>query len=201
MPAVTLVVEGDTDVPFARKLLDAARLDVSTIIDMGGKPKLDRALAGYNAAAKHSGWFILRDLDQDAPCAPALVSSLLPTRSNLMCLRIPVRAIESWALGDSTQVAAFFKLREGAIPVSPELEPDPKRRLVDLVRKSTSKAIRDDCLPAAGASRKAGPGYEARLIEFGTEHWRLREAQKRCPSLQRCLQALRQLQEALAGKA
>src|SRR6187399_1019563 len=107
MTVVTLVVEGDTDVPFAKKILAAAGLRAELILDKGGKSGIDANIAGYNHAARFSPWFVLRDLDHDAACAPALVSLMLPEPEPLMCLRIPVRAVESWALGDAERLAAF----------------------------------------------------------------------------------------------
>lgn len=197
MHQVTLVVEGDTDIPFARKLLGAAGLGVRAVIDQGGKHNLDPQLPSYNAAAQYAGWFVLRDLDQDAACAPALRDKLLATPARCMCFRIPVRAIEAWALGDSQQLVSFLKVRASAIPHAPEDEVDPKRKLVDIARSSTNKRVREAFVPRPGAGRKAGPGYEASLIEFGHRHWRWREAAKRCPSLKSCLAALRKLRAEL----
>ena len=199
MYPVTLVVEGDTDVPFAEKVLRAAGLQLGTVIDTGGKARLDRQLAAYNAAARGSAWFVLRDLDQDAACAASLRDILLPERSRLMCFRIPVHAVEAWALGDYEKMASFLRVRVGQLPNEPELELDPKLSLVKIARKSTRSAIRDDMVPAPGRCRKIGPGYEARLIEFGAEHWRWQVAQKHCPSLKRCIAALRRLKKELEG--
>lgn len=199
-PSVTLVVEGDTDVPFAEKILGAAGLQTHTTIDSGGKPRLDKALPSYNAAARGSPWFVLRDLDSDAPCAPELLARLLPKPSTLMCFRVPVRAIEAWVLGDAEGLAKFLKVPETQVPAAPEEHPDPKRLLVSLAGRSTSSAIRRAFTPVSGARRKAGPGYEAYLIEFGLEHWRWQEAQKHCPSLKRCITSLRTLRARL-GKA
>lgn len=81
--------------------------------------------------------------------------------------------------------------------MAPEQELDPKRRLVEIAGKSTSKSVRTDFTPIAGGKRKAGPGYEASLIEFGSKHWRWREAQRRCPSLESCVAALRRLKKEL----
>jgi hypothetical protein len=166
-PSVTLVVEGDTDIPFARKILVAAGLSVSKIVDSGGKAKLDPALRGYNAAARHAGFFVRGDLDQDAPCPPTLVAGLLPQPSPYMCLRISGRAVEAWALGDSEQLAKHLRIREGAVPIQPEAASDPKQTLVRLAAKSTSASVRRDMCPQKGRKRKAGSGYEASLIDFG----------------------------------
>jgi hypothetical protein len=197
MHAVTLVVEGDTDVPFAKKILAAAGLTAKAIVDAGGKTRLDPQLSQYNQAARHSAWVVFRDLDQDAACAPELLQALLPQREAWMCLRIPVRAIEAWAMGDPDALAKHLKVRVGSLPLEPELEADPKRTIVNLAGKSTSSTIKRDLIPPPHAKRKAGPGYESSLIEFAQEHWRLREAQKRCPSLKRCIAALIRLRKEL----
>lgn len=190
---VTLVVEGDTDAPYAEQILRVAGLTIGKVIDAGGKDRIDPQLVAYNAAAQGSPWFVLRDLDQDAPCAPTLRQRLLPEPSRLMCLRIPVRAVEAWVLGDFDSIAAFLKVRPGRLPLEPENEVDPKQTLVNIARNSTSRSIRDDMVPAKGASRKVGPGYEARLIEFGTHHWQWQAAERHCPSLRRCVEAVRRL--------
>ncbi len=193
MHEVTLVVEGDTDIPFARKLLAAAGLGVRMVIDHAGKSNLDPQLPGYNAAAQYAGWFVLRDLDQDAACASVLRNQLLPTPARCMCFRIPVRALEAWVLGDAERLVTFLKVKRSSIPLLPEQESDPKRKLVDIAGTSSSKRVRQAFVPRPGAGRKAGPGYEASLIEFGHQHWRWREAEKRCPSLKSCLTALKRL--------
>lgn len=190
---VTLVVEGDTDIPYAKHILRVAGLGIGKVIDAGGKGRIDPQLQAYNAAAQGSPWMVLRDLDRDAACAPSLRAVLLPQPASLMCFRIPVRAVEAWALGDFDSLAAFLKVRPGRLPLEPEKELDPKQTLVNVARSSTSSSIRDDMVPARGASRTVGPGYEARLIEFGTDHWRWHEAEKHCPSLHRCIQAVRRL--------
>jgi hypothetical protein len=197
MHAVTLVVEGDTDIPFAKKVLAAAGLAAKSIVDAGGKTRLDRQLTKYNQAARHTPWVVFRDLDQDAACGPALVQALLPQCEAWMCLRIPVRAIEAWAMGDPEALAKHLKVRVGALPLEPELEVDPKRTIVTIASRSTSRTVKRDLIPPPHAKRKAGPGYEASLIEFGHEQWRLGEAQKRCPSLRRCVAALIRLRDEL----
>ncbi len=67
--SLALVVEGDTDLPVARKLAADAGLDVFTEMDAGGKFNIDAELDNYNGAAKGAPWFVLRDLDDDAQCA------------------------------------------------------------------------------------------------------------------------------------
>lgn len=72
--SLIVVVEGTTDMPVVRKVAALAgwELEPSTI-PARGKGQLDKDLPGYNAAAQGSPWFVLRDLDHDAPCPGALV--------------------------------------------------------------------------------------------------------------------------------
>jgi hypothetical protein len=193
---VTVVLEGDTDVPIARKILCASGLSAAKFIDCGGKDQLDSQLNGYNAAARFSPWLVMRDLDA-AECAPTLVQELLPEPSEYMCLRIPVRSVEAWILADQEGIARFLRVSKGQVPARPEELPKPKRALVDLARKSRKPTVVADMVPKEGMSRTTGPNYAGRLIEFGTELWSVDRAIPRSASLSRAVNALRRLAERL----
>jgi hypothetical protein len=75
---VTAVVEGTLDKAVLARIADWVNVPVGIVHVKGGKSLIDRRLASYNEAARLSPWIVLRDLDQDADCAPALVSSRLP---------------------------------------------------------------------------------------------------------------------------
>jgi hypothetical protein len=197
--SVIVAVEGDTDLPVARALLREAGLAATTEIDSGGKSRLDSRLPGYNAAARSVGWFVLRDLDHDADCPPALLRKLVGTVRPLMCLRIPVRALESWLMADGEMLARFLRVSRTAVPSFPDELPNPKLALVALARKSTKPGIRRAMVPPPQTNRPVGPEYEARLIEFGTHYWRLHAARKRSPSLESSIEALRRLRRRLGA--
>jgi hypothetical protein len=167
--SLIIAVEGTTDAPVVKKVAELAGWELaSPPIVKRGKAPLDEALRGYNAAAAGSPWFVLRDMDHDAPCPGALVAELLPEPKPLMCLRIAVRAVESWLMADAESLAVFLHVSPALVPGNPEREEDPKGAMVNLARRSTKPAIRKEMLPPAhGASRRTGPGYEGRLIEYG----------------------------------
>lgn len=197
MLTLTAVVEGDTDEPALRKTCALAGWQLGTVIDCRGKHRLDERLPRYLAAARHSPWLVLRDLDSDAFCAAALVQKLAPGGAGRLCLRVAVRAIESWALADDEQIEAFFKVPKGQIPVRPDTLTDPKATLVNLARRSTSRLIRTGMAPTGSASRRqVGSAYEALLIDFFTNRWRADFACRRSPSLARAVKALRDFKEA-----
>ncbi|MBX3184853.1 MAG: hypothetical protein KIT72_16145 [Polyangiaceae bacterium] len=190
---VALVVEGDTDLPYVRRLAADAGLSPWTEIDCGGKSQLDLELPGYNGAAHGSPWFVLRDLDNDAPCASALVASFDLPPAPWMCLRIAVREIEAWALADRKAIAQFFAVRPMAVPSDPDAEADPTQTLVNLARSSTSVRIQRGMVPAARASVSVGPLYESLIIEFGERAWDLDRASENSASLRKARQRLREL--------
>jgi hypothetical protein len=192
--SLLVVIEGSTDAPAIHKVARLAGWELAgEPISTRGKDRLDKDLRGYNDAAKGSPWFVLRDLDHDAPCPGALVERLLPARSPWMCLRLAVRTVEAWFMWDAETLAAFLHVSPSHIPANPEAEEDPKRTMIDLARRSTKPGIQKDMLPQRGASRRTGPGYEGRLIEYGEKHWRADVARGRSPSLDRAVKALERL--------
>lgn len=86
---VTLAVEGTTDAAVARRLLHEADLQAGPEYVKNGKSALDQSLAGYNNAARFSCWLVLRDLDQDAACAPALQFATVQWRPATAAARSP----------------------------------------------------------------------------------------------------------------
>ncbi|MBI5498639.1 MAG: hypothetical protein HY907_00225 [Deltaproteobacteria bacterium] len=190
---VLVAFEGDTDLPVVRKLARDAGLTVVREIDCGGKHRLDADLPGYNDAAQGSPWFVLRDLDHDAECAPEWLRRCGFSARTWMCLRLAVRELESWLLADAVAMASFLQVDSVRIPTDPDGLADPTRTLVDLARQSRRHAIRRQMVPGPGDHVAVGPLYEAKLIEFGELHWSLSRACGRSPSLRDARAALRRL--------
>jgi hypothetical protein len=184
------VVEGLTDEAVVRRLIAEAGAEVDTIYVQNGKSNLLRNLPGFNNAARFSPWLVLTDLDNDAPCAPAFVKATLPKPADQMCFRVALRAVEAWFLADRSALAQFLGVRVATIPSQPEEVDDPKRTVVDLANKSRRRQIRDDIVPRPGSGRNVGPGYVARMLEFGTRHWSPERAAGVSDSLDRCRRSI-----------
>ena len=191
MVAITIVVEGRTDEPVARKLVNESGLAVAEVYVQGGKGQLDARLARYTDAAVYSPWFILRDLDQDAACAPVWLRGRGQARWR--CLRLAVRQVEAWLLADRSRFADFFSLQLSQVPLEPEALTDAKRTVVDLAKRSRSARVRRGLVPPEGSRVRVGPTYEAMLIEYVANHWRPRVAARNSDSLRRGINALEDL--------
>lgn len=189
MIPLNAVFEGPTDEPLVRALAEDAGFTLDFVRPAGGKPKVDEALPRYVAAARHRPWLILRDLDQDAACAPAWLSGTSQTQ--WLCLRLVVRAAEAWLMADRDAFADHFRVSPARVPENPELLDNPKRTLIDLVRHSANGRLRADVVPRLGA--QVGPGYVGAIIEYTTHAWRLEQAVRRSDSLARARKALREL--------
>jgi len=190
---IPVLLEGDTDVPVVRRLFEFIGLEMGTVYGLRGKNWLDQRLNAYNKAARHRTWFALRDLNGDATCAPGLVAGILPERSRGMCLRIAVRAMESWLLADRQRMAHFLRVPIARMPGDPDDVDNPKLEVVNLARRSRKRDIRIDMVPRPGTTARVGPAYSARIIEFAMRVWRPDIAQESSPSLARCIAALQRL--------
>lgn len=156
--SLVVVVEGDTDIPVVSALAASTGWSVASWLDTAGKGRLDGCLREFNRAARGSPWFVLRDLDQDAECAPAFVarSGLQPSR--FMVFQLAVRQVEAWLMADAAALASFLHVPERRVPLAPDAEDDPTRTLVQLARRSTRRSILRGMVPRAGFSAQVGPG-------------------------------------------
>jgi hypothetical protein len=188
-----VVVEGDTDIPVLEKLAADARLPMPLFLDMGGKGQLDTRLAGFNRAARGGPWVVVRDLDNDAPCAPSYVSALKLKPARWMVFTLAVRELESWLLADASALAEFLGVKVSMIPEDPDREEDPTETIVGLARRSSRPSIKRAMVPASGSNAQVGPLYEARIIEFGRRDWDVERACRRSVSLGRTRRAMRDL--------
>lgn len=190
---ISVAVEGDSDEALARKLLNVCDFAIAAVYVQRGKDRLDGKLVAFNRAADHAPWFVLRDLDQNASCAPELIQQLLPECASQMCFRIAVRAAEAWLLADRKRLSQFIGVPLNKVTVKPDELANPKLELVNLARKSRKKQIREDMVPSTNSSASVGPAYVSRIIEFAHVHWDPREGAKTSASLEKCMAALDKL--------
>lgn len=137
---------------------------------------------------------ILTDLDNNR-CAPELIEAWFKTKniSDNVLFRVAVREIETWLLADRTGLAKFLGIAVDNFNNNPDSLSDPKRHLLDIIRKKGRKRYHRDMLPSGSAH--VGPEYNARLCTFVQERWNIDTATKKSLSLQRALVAINKFQE------
>ena len=182
---IAAVVEGHMEAVFLPVLLDQiGRADLQpNIRNAGGGSRFWPIARRYNKAGLHTPVIGLADLEQ-APCASAFLAEHLPLKSQGFHLRLAVRMLESWLIADRRSLAGFLKVPIAAIPDDPDAQAHPKRKLVDIVRRSTSRAIRDALIPVDSGGI-VGPDYVATMCGFIQENWQAAAARQASPSLER----------------
>lgn len=195
MIPVSLVVEGACDEAVLTALLDQNNIPRGPVFVTGGKSKLDGRLHAYQAAGRFAPWIVLRDLDVDSECAPALLAQLQVRNTRLFRLHIAVRSVEAWLLADRRRFAEFLAVPESRIPLIPDVEADPKQLVVSLARRSRSGRIRADMVPLPDSSARVGRAYTARLVEFALRNWRSSSATAHSRSLASLTAYLRRLSD------
>ncbi len=162
-------------------------------INTKGVTKLEANLPRYlNLSRSGVVVLCLADIDR-TPCAPALVRKWLPRGANdAFLLRFAVREAESWLLADRPNLSTFLHIPRSKIPAAPDELDDPKRTLLNAVRKHSSKALQAD-LTSSGREVAPGPGYNDLLSAFVRSSWNPIEAALYSPSLRRTLNRLEAL--------
>ena len=190
-------VEGTLDEVVLHRLAADSGIHIGAVYGKSGKPHLRDRIDGYNRAARISPWIVLVDLDNEYECAPSLCAAWLPAPSEHMILRVATRAVESWLLADRSGIAAFLSVTVSRVPRIVDDLDNPKKTVIDLARRSRSRAIREDMVPRPGSGASEGPAYTSRMSEFvgrqGRGRWQPSAAAQVSPSLSRCIRALADL--------
>jgi hypothetical protein len=107
-----------------------------------------------------------------------------------MRCRVVVREIEAWLLAGSKNLARFLSVSEARIRSNPDDYLNPKEELINIVRRSPHKSVREAIVPRQGSDAKVGPHYVSKLMEFTELYWNPDLAAQHSNSLQRCINAI-----------
>jgi hypothetical protein len=196
---IYLAVEDELSEWVARRLLKERTRSyaIGAVFGKTGAGYLKKRASSFNSAARHCPFLLLADLD-DRPCAPVLLAEWLDRpRHDSFLLRVAVREVESWLMGDGDGLAAYLGCRRELLPMYPETVQDPKRVLLQLATASRSRRLREAVVwrdPVSGELRQ-GPDYNGALGQFVQGSWNTDVATARCPSLKRVWSALLRFEE------
>ena len=192
---ISLAVEDDLSEVVLRQILrrSGRPYAVARCLKRGGFGYLRKKIRDFNNAAKNGlAFLVLTDMDNIASCPPAKIRTWLsePIHPNLL-FRVAVVEVESWVMAHREGFANYLGVDVVQIPQNVDSISDPKRWLVNLARRSRDRSLRQDLVPATGATSQTGPNYNARLTSFVEDHWDLEEAIPNSESLRRAVQRIR----------
>ncbi|WP_200391590.1 hypothetical protein [Roseibacillus ishigakijimensis] len=170
----------------------------ATTLSRGGFGYLKKIAPALNLSAQGMPYVMLTDLD-DGPCAPELIANWMngQMRHPHFLLRVAVREVEAWLLADTANFSQFLGISANLLPEDCEMLPDPKLELLKAARRSRHRKIREDLVTQEAHGPVQGPDYNGALAKFVAENWDLSEAAGRCPSLQKLMIRLRELEQTL----
>jgi len=195
--SIYLAVEDELSEHVLRRVLAGHQtpFHVEAVYRQGGYGYLKQKAPGFNNAAKARPFLLLTDLDT-YECPPALVRDWLsgPLHPRFL-LRVAVREVESWLLGDIAGLRAFLGVRSTSPFPAPESLADPKAELLRLARSGRKRDVREALVAVDESTGRLhqGPDYNGTLGEFVVTRWDLSLARTRCPSLERLVAALGRL--------
>jgi hypothetical protein len=193
---INLAVEGTLDEEVLRKILQQAGRGyaIGTTHGHRGCGYLRRTIPGFNQGAKGTPFAVLTDLDREK-CPPALIRAWLsqPKHPNLI-FRVAVRAVEAWLLAHRQGIASFLGIHEDLVPRNVDALENPKQTLVELARKSRSRALREAMVPRRDSTATIGPDYNGRLAVFIRRDWDVTSAVRCSPSLERAVRRIGEFQ-------
>lgn len=153
----------------AAKLVSVFRPDLQIVARIGnrGKDYLKARVQELNRTARSVPVFLLVDLDTRRPCPADVLAGWLHGRYEAnMLFRLAIMEVESWILADRDGFSGYLGVASHRIPTDTDSIDNPKEFVVNLARRSRSRHIRDDLVPAPGSIVKVGPAYNPRLSAF-----------------------------------
>jgi hypothetical protein len=107
--------------------------------------------------------------------------------------RVAVREVEAWLMADREGFSRFSGIPVEKMPHVPEDLEDPKRDLLQLVRRYAHREIKANLLPERGSIARIGLGYNEILSRFVRDTWSIKNAVSNSESLSRACYRLREL--------
>ncbi len=201
---IYLAVEDELSEWVVRRVLSSHgdRFAIGPVYGRAGFGYLKKQTLAFNNAAKGCPFLLLTDLDRYA-CPPELLGDWLSVEKHkFFLLRVAVREVESWLLGDAPGLGRFLRLRTHPAVPDPEALQDPKHEVLARALRSPSRLLRESLVWRDEDSGRLcqGPDYNGTLSRFVNGFWDLDAAQQRCPSLAKLCAAVERL-EAEYGKA
>ena len=172
------------------------RFAIGPVFGRSGFGYLKKQTPAFNNAAKGCPFLLLTDLDRYA-CPPELLGDWLSVEKHkFFLLRVAVREVESWLLGDAPGLGRFLRLRTHPAVPDPEALQDPKQDVLACALRSPNRLLRESLVSRdenSGRLRQ-GPDYNGTLARFVNGSWDLDAAKQKCHSLAKLCAAIERLE-------
>lgn len=187
-----LAVEDVLSEVISRRLLSTFRPDLvpAAVVGFKGNAYLQSKVRDLNRTAASIPVLVLTDLDNNYPCATALIDDWLGQLPRRLILRVAVQEVESWLMADRERFCSLIGIPRHRLPEDVDSITDPKLTIVNLARRSRQRGIIHDFVPSGGSTASVGPGFSSRLIAFASTEWRPVHAAAHSQSLRRAIQKI-----------
>jgi hypothetical protein len=163
------------------------RLTVSNLMGRRGFSYFQSRVDQIRKSATSLKFLIFLDGDELGTICPsdAISRWFQTSQPDNIYVRFAFHEVESWLLADRDNLAAFLNVPTSAVPVITDKDRNTKEMLVQLARRSRSREIVQDLVPAPGFTSSVGPAYNSRVSKFIQTNWDVRTAAESNSSLAR----------------
>ncbi len=196
---VNLVLEGSLEEPVAQKIVEYCGHTVGTVHGRQGYNYIkSNAHKFHSMALAGNAVLVLTDfMDSGYDCIVNAKQHYLLQHiqrpDSKYLLRFAVAELESWLLADRQGLSTYFHVHINNITNTPEKETNPKETLINLARRSTKNTIKRSIVPTPKHGGSVAPGYLGAMQFFVQNHWNIETASGISPSLDKCIQRLKNL--------
>lgn len=194
---ICLATEDALSAAVAEKLLAVSGkpFQITQRLGNSGFGYLKKRLPNFNQIAVNvMPVLLLTDLDR-TDCVLGFIEDWTKgmSVSERLLFRVAVREIEAWLLADQQAFADLLGIDSTLLPNEPENLLDPKQALLNLVRRSKQRKLKDMILPGKNTNNTVGLGYNTELVRYVREYWNPLTAAESAPSLARTLKRINEL--------
>lgn len=163
------------------------KLTVSSLMGRRGFSYFQSRVDQIRRSATSLKFLVFLDGDElGATCPSDAISGWFQTaQPNNIHVRFAFHEVESWLLADRHNLAGFLNVPISAVPVVTDKDRNTKETLIQLARRSRSREIVQDLVPAPGFTSSVGPAYNSRVSKFIQTNWDVRAAAEINSSLAR----------------
>lgn len=197
---IVLVVEDQLSEAVMRKVIAhrSRSLKVGTVITSGGFGNIKKGFGRFKTACRAVPHVVFTDLDQHASPCDLRSNWQIGELPATLVFSVAVRSVECWLLGDRDAIADFLLVPKAKITQAPESLVNSKKELLSLAKRCRSRRLASEMCPEPGSLARQGPLYNAHMVRFVRESWRVDAAEAASQSLARACRRLSELESLLS---